>query len=212
MHARSPDPATSSLELVRRAQSGELAAFDRLFEAYYERVLAIVRRRMGRALRLNLESQDLLQEAMVEAIRSFSHFEARGEHALLAWFARIVENRIRNTVEHQRAAKRDRSDEVVLDHLRTSGATQTRTPEPADARTLPFESLARKERALVVAECMAELDEPRRRVVEMRNQQRLSWDEIAAELGASSPQAARMLYSRALVELKEHVTRRLGEP
>ena len=164
----------------------------------------------NRWLQQYLESRDLLHEAMVEAIRSFSQFEALSEHALLAWFARIVENRIRNTVEFQRAAKRDRANEVVLDHLRSTAGAIGAVPEPADARTQPFESLARKERADVVAECLAELPEDRRSVVELRNRDRLSWEDVASGLGSGTPQAARMLYARALVDLKESVLRRLG--
>jgi RNA polymerase sigma-70 factor (ECF subfamily) len=210
MPAHDRGDTNATLDLVRRAQIGELEAFDRLFETYYGRVLALVRRRMGRELRLSLDSSDLLQEAMIQAIRGFDQFEARDEHALLAWFARIVENRIRNAADYHRADKRDRKNEVVLEHLRTSGATCGAPPEPPDQRTQPFENLARKERADVVAECLAELPERRRRIVELRNKERRSWEEIAEELGAASAQSARMLYSRAMVELKEKVVRRLG--
>ena len=71
---RDPPPprtpaAEDSFELIRRAQNGEEPAYDRLFERYYERVHAIVRKRLGPALRGDVESLDIVQDAMVDAVR-----------------------------------------------------------------------------------------------------------------------------------------------
>ncbi len=93
MSEQRPDQQTEeSIELVRRAQGGELEALDRLFERYYQRVHAIVRIRLGDELRRNLESGDVLHEALIEAIRSFHQFDARDEASLIHWLAKIVEN------------------------------------------------------------------------------------------------------------------------
>ena len=55
------------MELIRLAQGGEEQAYGRLFERYYERVHAIVRKRLGQALRADVESLDIVQDAMVDA-------------------------------------------------------------------------------------------------------------------------------------------------
>ena len=66
-----PPPATSpppdedladSLDLVRHAQAGELAAYAELFARYYPRVKGLVHQRMDERLRKGMDSEDLLQE------------------------------------------------------------------------------------------------------------------------------------------------------
>ena len=66
------EPATAitsdfhhTLELLRAARDGERAALEALFERYRDRVLEIVRIRLGPRLRQAVESTDLAQEAML---------------------------------------------------------------------------------------------------------------------------------------------------
>ena len=61
-------------QLVTMAQEGDNTALDQLCSVYGERVRRIVRFRMGPALRANLESMDLTQEALIEAIKDLGDF------------------------------------------------------------------------------------------------------------------------------------------
>ena len=64
---------TQSLDLVRSAQEGDSDALNLLFERYYERVRRVVRMRLGRKLRQEMDSGDILQETFMAAAKAVSY-------------------------------------------------------------------------------------------------------------------------------------------
>lgn len=198
-----------SLDLVRQAQSGEKEAISVLFNRYYGRVHRIVRRRLGGGLRDAMESADIVQDAMTDAIRAFEHFEIREDRALIGWFAAIVENRIRAANKRLRAVKRDRRREVALDigEPDASGVGIELVATELD----PHETVAAQEQSGIVEEALQELDEKLQRVIVLRLRHAASWEAIAREMSRPSPDAARMLYARAKIELRKAIRRRVRE-
>jgi RNA polymerase sigma-70 factor (subfamily 1) len=192
-----------SFALFRQAQAGELTAFDRLFGRYYNRVHAIVRARLGPGLRRELESDDILNEAMIQAIQGFDKFEVSSKSKLIALFAGIVENRIKAAARHARAAKRNRAVERALDHVQTSLSNGSIRLEPIADTSLPIEKAAKGEQRSRLHEAMAQLSDDQRRAIALREYAEASWQEIAEELGQPTPDAARMFHARALVQLKK---------
>jgi RNA polymerase sigma-70 factor (ECF subfamily) len=201
---------TVSLDLIRRAQGGDLDAYDRLFERYYERVRRIVRVRMGARLRLEEESADIIQKTFLAAIDLMEDFEVRDEASLINWLAQIAENRIKRAAEHAGAAKRDRRREVALDHVVTSLSSGSLRLEPAADLPLPIEELEGAEKAEILEQCIAELREDYREAILLRHFADASWAAIAEALGRPTEAAARMLHARAMVDLSELVRRRLA--
>jgi RNA polymerase sigma-70 factor (ECF subfamily) len=192
----------NTLELVRQAQRGDLASYERLFARYFLRVRQIVRARLGVRLRRELDSEDLVQESMVEAIRGFRDFEIESRHALVALFVAIVENRLRANARRTVAQRRDRDREITLAHLRDSMASGTIDLSPADDAPLPPELVAEAERRVRIRAALELLDERDRELIELRNFRGLSWDEVAARLGSPTANAARMSHARALLRLR----------
>lgn len=80
-------------ELIRRAQSGDRAAFDSLVRLYDHEVLRLALK----LVRSPEEAQDLYQEAFLKVYRSLGHF--RSDSRFSTWLYRVVMN-------------------VCLDHLR----------------------------------------------------------------------------------------------
>jgi DNA-directed RNA polymerase specialized sigma24 family protein len=133
-----------TLDLLREARAGNTEAAGTLLERYASRVLAIVRIRLGRGVRQHVESRDILQEAVLEALGSIDRFEPRGEAAFLHWLARLAERRILRTAEHHSAAKR----------AGTLGAVEEAAYVP-DGAPSAASSLALDEERDTVAECIA---------------------------------------------------------
>ena len=79
-----------TIDLVREAQNGHGEARDELFQRYSDRVLGIVRARIGPKLRRNVESGDIAQEALIEALTSLDRFETRGESSLIRWLGQKI--------------------------------------------------------------------------------------------------------------------------
>jgi RNA polymerase sigma-70 factor (ECF subfamily) len=200
-----------SLDLVRQAQQGEMVAFGELFARYYPRVQALVRKRMSAELRGEMESVDLLQEAMLDAIRGFSAFEVRSRPELVGWFARIIENNLRSAARHMHAQKRDRAREVPLEYVNSyMEQSQPHHRPPAEGPD-PLELAARREQQALLLDCVAELEPDHRRVVELRHRRHATWAEIAEQMGRSGPDAVRMLYTRARIQLQRAFRARGGE-
>jgi len=195
---RDARPDTPTVELVRRAQQGDAAAREALFARYGGRVLAIVRARLGAKLRGALESGDILQEAMLEALRGLERFEMREESSLIRWLAQLVEHRITARASYHGASKRD-APVVPLEGEPSAGGSlaselSARQPGPAT-------ELESREASDSVQSALAELPERQRELVLLRDYAGESWDEIAKTIGAPTPAAARMLHARALVRL-----------
>ena len=198
-----------TLTLIRKAQEGDRQAFERLFERYYPRVSKIVRARSGPELRRHLETEDILQNSMVEAIRSFEDYRIRGDAGFIHWLAGIVQNRILAARRDAGREKRDRRGEAALDHIMRCLSTGSLSFEPAETEALPIDKVADREHEEIVTECLHDLKESHREVVLLRCYAGASWEEAANLIGCSSPDAARVLYYRATGELKKAVERRI---
>jgi RNA polymerase sigma-70 factor (ECF subfamily) len=194
-----------TLVLIRNAQGGDREAYERLFERYYPRIRCIVRARTGHALRRRMDTEDILQNAMVEAIRSLQDFQVHGEASFVHWMAGIVQNRIHAGLRDAGRQKRDGHREVALDHIMHCISTGSLSFEPAGNDSLPLDKVARSEQEEHVTETLHRLCESHREVILLRCYAGMSWKEVALVLGCSTPDAARLLFYRATRELKRAV-------
>ena len=185
-------------ELVAQAQDGDTSALDQLCGVYTERVRRMVRFRMGPELRSRLESMDLVQEALVEAVLDLDQFRYATEGDFLRWLSRIVENTIRDHVDKAHAAKRDIRKQVPLDHVAVRAdrpALEARMPL---ATTTPSVVLSLREDLDKLEKAMDRLKPEYREVIVLAKIEGYSCKEIAEKEG-KSPAAVAMLLSRAIV-------------
>ncbi len=88
--------ADADVEIVRRVQAGDVAAFDRLIEKYRERVFGIIYNMAS-----NREDEaDLSQDAFIKAFQSIHRFG--GQSSFFTWLYRIAVN---STLSHLRKAR-----------------------------------------------------------------------------------------------------------
>jgi RNA polymerase sigma-70 factor, ECF subfamily len=98
---RVPNPNLSDSladDVVRRAQQGDVQAFEQLYRAHFNAVSALCRRMVGD----ERESRDLVQDVFVRTWQRLPTF--RGQSALGTWIHRLAVNVV---LEHLRSAKRD---------------------------------------------------------------------------------------------------------
>lgn len=88
--------ADADLEIVRRVQAGEVAAFDRLIAKYRERVYGIVYNMTSN----REDAADLTQDAFIKAFQSIHRFG--GQSSFFTWLYRIAVN---STLSHLRKAR-----------------------------------------------------------------------------------------------------------
>ena len=80
----------TDLDLVRRVQAGEKAAFDLLVLKYQHRILKLVMRFLSD----HSEAQDVAQDAFIKAYKALPNF--RGDSAFYTWLYRIAVNTAKN--------------------------------------------------------------------------------------------------------------------
>jgi RNA polymerase sigma factor (sigma-70 family) len=181
----------SSVDLLLKAQSGDGDALDRLLARYLPRLRRWASGRLPSSARTMMDTGDLVQEAVISALRHFNNLEIRTDGALLAYLRQAVNNRIIDA--YRRAGRRPPRDEL---------------PEDAPARdTSPFEAAVGVEALEQYEAALLRLSEDDRRAIMLRVELGYDYAELAAELGKTSVDAARMAVTRALARLAREMRR-----
>ena len=180
-----------TVQLVAGAKAGDGAALAALYERYRQRLLSVVRVRMGSFLRSQMESQDLVQSVMMESLKDLGQFEYRTEGAFLHWLSTLAERKIRDKVDFHTARKRDARLAVNSDGDDAS--------EPSHERTA-LQVLAQAEDVLRLERAIQELPKDQAELVVMAKMEGLSYEEIATLTGKSLA-AVRKATARALARL-----------
>jgi len=185
-------------QLVTQAQGGDDSALGQLCGVYAERVRRIVRFRMGPELRSQLESMDLVQEALIEAVKDLGDFAYSNDGDFLRWLSSIVENTIRDNVDRIHAAKRDVRRQVSLDKMAARADMLHADAGLPVVTTTPSVVLSLREELDRLEEAMDRLKPQYREVIVMAKIEGLSCKEIAARQN-KRPAAVAMSLSRAIV-------------
>lgn len=178
-------------DLVREAKNGSQEALNRLFALYGHRLLALIRIRMGPSLRRQLESQDLLQQTLLKAFERFDQFDGAGETTLMGWFGAIARNEIRDQAKYLHRGGRDVKRAVPLE------AALDAMVEPVRTEISRIHLLAEAQR---LEQAIEGLEDKHREVLLLRRFEELTFPQIGKYLD-KSPDACRMLYSRAMAAL-----------
>src|SRR5262245_12434857 len=194
--------ASSVARCIRLAREGQGEALAEILEAYRNYLRLIASTCFERELRGKADPSDVVQEALVKVHQNFHQFRGATERELLGWMRAIVarlltdlHRRFLTGPEH--AVGRERSIEEVLTRssLILEGAFAARDDSPS-ARA------SNRERSVVLADALAQLDPDDREVITLRTLLGLPWDDVAARMDRS-PDAVRMLWTRSV--------RRLGD-
>ena len=175
----------STLSLLERARSGDQQALDRLLQRNFIPLRRWASTRLPRWARTLLDTDDLVQDALLSTLARIHLFEPRGVGALQAYLRRAVLNRIQ--------------DEVRRTHSRTSPVSIDGTE--VDPGASPFEEAVGSEMAVLYEAALVRLRPEDREAIVARVELGFPWQEVAEALGKPSVEAAQMAVSRALVKL-----------
>ncbi len=177
------------MDLLERARAGDRSALEALLARYLPRLQRWASGRLPRWARDLADTEDLVQDALLQTLKRLDAFEPRYEGALQAYLRQGILNRIRD--EFRRAGRRLPS-ETLSDHLPTAAASPLEEAVGAEA-------LTRYETALT------QLRPEDREAIIARVEMGCSNEEIATAMGKPSANAARMAVERALVRLAERM-------
>ena len=187
-------------ELVALAQEGDQTALTHLYRIYGERVLWMVRLRMSEELRSKLESMDIVQDTLVNAMRGLDEFTYKNEGDFVRWLSKIAENELRGSLRKLHADKRDIRKVVRFDYDRqTTSGGYAGMPVPVDATT-PSVIMSKRDELARLEKAIDSLKPEYREVIILTKIDGLSYNEMGQRLGKSD-EAVRKLVSRAMAEL-----------
>jgi RNA polymerase sigma-70 factor, ECF subfamily len=190
-------------ELVRRAQAGEMEAFEALTTRHEQRVFSLAMR----MLRQEQDAEDVTQQTFLSALEHLDGF--RGESSFATWLLRIASHAALKVIR-----KRKGLETFSLDAAIESKDGFDSVPHPeyiADWRQSPEELVHKNEVQRLLDEALAQLDEKHRLVFLLRDVEGLSVKETAEALGLSEANTKVRLL-RARLQLREQLTRVLGDP
>jgi RNA polymerase sigma-70 factor (ECF subfamily) len=195
--------------LLSSARQGDRQSIGELLSQYRTYLTLLGAAQFRQRLRPRVSPSDIVQDVMLRAHCNFGQFRGRTEPELLAWLREILLNSLARFVEqHLHAAKRDIRREISLEHFSEAAVDLPRHDLPDMSPAAQRNDL---EHAELVAELLDRLPPHYREVLELRNIQGLSFDEVAARLGRSAG-ATRMLWLRAIEKLRSvHQGRGISE-
>jgi RNA polymerase sigma factor (sigma-70 family) len=175
----------TSLSLLGRAQRGDAVAMEALMGRYLTRLQRWASGRVPAKARPLLDTDDVVQDALLNTFRRLEDFRPRHDGALLAYLREAVANRIRMEL-------RRRSPEV------DAGIEPDGLPS---ALPSPLESVVSRAALERYEQSLAQLGDEDRAAIVGRFEMGYSYDALARAMQRPSPEAARKLTERALRRL-----------
>jgi RNA polymerase sigma-70 factor (ECF subfamily) len=181
-------PAAETRELFERARGGSPHDLNAFYERSARKLLPLIRLRLGRTLRAEMESRDILQSVLCKSFEKLK--QVQDPAAVMSWLARMAENEIRDRADFYKRERRDAA-------LRSPIEDAADVPAPvrqALSLAIVTEGVERLERA------MEALPDAQREVIVLRKLEELTFPEIARRLNKTED-ACRMSFSRAMAAL-----------
>ena len=182
-----PTPASPpTTELLGRIRNGDAAARDHLLERYLPRLRAWAHGRLPRTARDLNDTDDLVQESLLQTLKHLGDFQPRHEGAFMAYVRQILVNKIRDEARRSRPQKR--RDEM---------------PDKQAADPSPLEQAVGAQLLEAYDLGLGTLTDAQREAVILRVEFGYTYPEVAEAIEAVSVDAARMLVVRGLERLTE---------
>lgn len=183
--------AESTFHLIERARAGDQQALERLFARHVQPLQRWASGRLPKWARDLADTDDLVQDTLLQTFKRIEDFEPRRVGALQAYLRQAVLNRIRN--ELRRKGRQPHATD--LDDI------EVESVESPLEQAIGREAVERYERAL------QRLTAEEREAIIARVEMGYSYQELAEALDKPTPDAARKAAHRALVRLAEEMER-----
>jgi RNA polymerase sigma-70 factor (ECF subfamily) len=197
-----PDPE----QLLHLARAGSSAARGQLLELCRGYLTLLARVQVSRRLQGKVDAADLVQEAFLEAHRTFAQFRGATEREFTSWLRHILASQVAMLVRRYLGTQRRnvRLERELADELEQS--SRFLNQGLAAKGSSPSQRAVRREQAVLLAEALGKLPEDYREVLVLRHLEDLSFPEVARRMDRTVA-SVKNLWTRALALLR----RSLGE-
>lgn len=188
-------------KLFENARTGCHISLGTLLEQFRPFLLQLANDEMKPQMKSKVGGSDLVQQSLMEAGECFADFQGKNAIALGNWLRSILLNNAANLRRHYHTEKRDVGREV---RFTGTGSGSNRIDSLLDNMGQQRDDVVHREEAQLLEAALQRLPEDSRLVIQLRNQDRKSFQEIGDVLGRSS-EAARKTWARAIEALKREL-------
>lgn len=172
-----------------------------VFELFRQDLLRIANAELKGPFQSKAGGSDLVQWTFLEAHRDFHQFHGTTPEEMKAWLVCILRNNVANFLRgYSGTEKRLISRELPLD------AVAMPSQQFVDRKEETVSILERRDNEACIEQALAALPEHYRRVLRWRHYEQHGFEEIGRMLERSAD-AARMLWMRALEQLRRELNR-----
>jgi len=197
-------PHESFVTLLAAARNADRAAQGALLLPFGNWLKLLATVQLEDKLQSKLDPSDILQQAYLSACRDLPNFRGQTREELAGWLRQILVHTLAHEVRRYRGSQQRDVDLEVSLQERINDSSRRLGEILADTATSPSELACRHEHEAQLAEVLGRLPEDYRRVIVLRHLEALSHEEVAQRMGRSAS-AVRMLWMRALAQLKVEV-------
>ena len=180
-----PGGSETTFHLLERVRAGDQNALETLFARYLVPLRRWASGRLPRQVRDAADTQDLVQETLLQTFKRIEAFEPQREGALQAYLRQALMNRIRDE----------------LRRYRRRGAPEAIDSGVPDVGPSPLEHAIGSEATEEYERALGRLRPEEREAIIARVEMGCSYEDLAKALGKPTPDAARKAAQRALVRL-----------
>jgi len=178
-------------------------------EHYRQYLILLARVQVDPRLTHRFDASDLVQHTLLEACENWAQYRGKTQGELIAWLRRILANNLADALRGLGRAKQNAARERSLEEALANSSARLEAIIPAEESS-PSQQADRHERAVQLANALAELPENQRDAVTLRYWHGWSLLEIGTHLDRT-PSAVASLLKRALRQLR-WLLKEQGEP
>jgi RNA polymerase sigma-70 factor, ECF subfamily len=204
------DDVLTPNELLAQALRGDREALGQVLEAWRTTLHRSADRQLGVRIAVRVDASDVIQQAFLEAYRSFPQFGGHDVRELGAWLEGILDHKVANAIrDHALLQKRDVRRELSIDDSQGGG-------EPAKERldagvSSPSQKAIRGEDVQHLSRALTALPDDQREAVRLRHIEGWALADIARRLDRT-PAATAGLIKRGMQALRRQLHHDNGDP
>jgi RNA polymerase sigma-70 factor (ECF subfamily) len=190
-------------QLLEQALQGDREALGQLLEAERTVLHRLAQRQLEGRIAVRVDASDVVQQAFLEAHRSFPQFAGSDARELVAWLQGILDNKIATAIrDHTLLQKRNLRREQSMDDSQGGGAPMKQ--ELDAGLSSPSQKAIRGEEAERLSQALTGLPDDQREAVRLRHLEGWALADIAQRLGRT-PTATAGLIKRGMQTLRRRM-------
>ena len=169
------------------------------FRAY---LLLLARAQLGRGP--NLEASDIVQQTLLEAHQRLDHFRRQSQAQQVAWLRQILAHNLADALRKMMRSKRDVRRQRSLDDELANSSVRLGVWLAAE-QSSPSQCVDREERAVRLAQALAELPEAQREALVLHYWQGATLAQISEQMHKTTVAVAGLL-KRGIKSLRQRMS------